>query len=442
LSSFVIIGFKYFKLAPVNFFTLHANYFGIVLEILFFSLALANRIRLITREQRQTQKENLRLISEQKDMLEAKVRERTAEVEKINTEMLAQNEELHQQQEELIAVNDNLESKNRLIEAQKAEIDVQIANFEKANARLKSNEDILKKSYAKLKESESKIKEQNAEMLVQNEELTTVNEKLETTFKELKTTSDRLNKSIQYANQIQQVILPQKSKLDSFFSEHFITYLPKDVVSGDFYWFTLLAESKAIFVLADCTGHGVPGAFMSMIGNTLLHEITKTKNIHSPAEILLTLHQGIRTVLKQEESKNSDGMDISVCLFEKDVMNEAYKVTFAGAKSSIFYIKDSQITQLDGDRITIGGFTERKREFTNQIFTLKEGEVIYFTSDGYIDQHNFERRRFSSSKFKELLSNIYKLSIKEQEKVIIAALKDHQKNEEQRDDISVVGIRL
>lgn len=336
-----------------------------------------------------------------------------------------------------------------LVESQKTEIAMQIANFEGANAKLKTNEEIIKKSYIKLKENESKIKEQNAEMLTQNkelfqqqEELSIINTSLEITFKELKSTSDRLSKSIQYANQIQQLILPKKEKVDSFFNEHFVIYLPKDVVSGDFYWFTLLKDNKAIFILADCTGHGVPGAFMSMIGNTLLHEIIKVKNINSPAEILLELHKGIRNVLKQKESKNSDGMDISVCLFEKNVEIKTCQVTFAGAKSNLFYVKNKLIYQLDGSKATIGGFAEKPRTFINQVFTLKEGEIIYFMSDGYIDQNNFNRERFSSNKFKQLLNVISYLSIKEQKQAMLTALKEHQQSELQRDDISVVGIRL
>ncbi len=359
--------------------------------------------------------------------------------------------------------NATLESKNKatenqnkelnkalvLVESQKTEIAMQITNFENANAKLKANEEIIKKSYIKLKENESKIKEQNAEMLTQNEELfqqqeelSIINTSLETTFKELKSTSDRLSKSIQYANQIQQLILPKKEKLDSFFNEHFVIYLPKDVVSGDFYWFTKLKDDKAIFILADCTGHGVPGAFMSMIGNTLLHEIIKVKNISSPAEILLELHKSIRNVLKQKESKNSDGMDISVCLFEKNTETKESQITFAGAKSTLFYVKDKLVYQVDGSKATVGGFTEKERTFENHIFTLKEDEIVYFTSDGYIDQNNFNRERFGSNKFKQLLNAISYLSIKEQKQAMLTALEKHQQSELQRDDISVVGIKL
>jgi serine phosphatase RsbU (regulator of sigma subunit) len=370
--SIILLLLKINRIIPNNFFTAHANIFGISLEILFFSFALADKINIYKKDKEEAQEKNLEIIKEQKEILEMKVKERTQELENASAEILAQNEELHQQQEETLAVN----------------------------------------------------------------------EALEATLNELKYTSNRLNKSIKYANQIQQVILPQKDELDSFFADHFITYLPKDMVSGDFYWFTLLDNHKAIFVLADCTGHGVPGAFMSMIGNTLLHETIKTKEIINPAEILNYLHTGVRNVLKQEESKNSDGMDVSICLFEKDVSQKQYKVTFAGAKSSLFYTQNNQICQLVGDRITIGGFTERKREFNNYTFDLKEGELIYFTSDGYIDQHNVERKRFGSNKFKQLLSFISQLSILEQERVILSALKGYQQNEEQRDDISVIGIKM
>jgi two-component system, sensor histidine kinase LadS len=376
-SGFFILGMIVFILkrnqfVPDIFLTTYSYQLGSMLEILFFSFALADKIKVLTLEREEAQKENLRLIEAQKETLERKVNERTAELEIANSDIVAQNEELHRQQEEVLALN----------------------------------------------------------------------ETLETTLKELKSTTGRLDKSIKYANQIQQIILPQEDELDTFFDNHFIIYLPKDTVSGDFYWFKLLKKNKAIFVLADCTGHGVPGAFMSMIGNTTLYEIIEVKDITDPAEILLELHQSIRKILKQEKTKNTDGMDIAVCLFNKKEDEKEYKVTFAGAKSNVFYTKDGDIKQVDGDRINLGGTTERKREFTNHTFNLKEGDLIYFTSDGYIDQNNYERKRFGKSKFKQLLQFIYPLPIDEQENVVLSALQSHQQNEEQRDDISVVGIKL
>ena len=305
-----------------------------------------------------------------------------------------------------------------------------------------SLEEKVKERTNELENANTEIIIQNEELQQQQEELSTINETLEITLSELKFTAKRLNKSIQYAYNIQQTILPKKSKLDSFFQSHFSIYLPKDVVSGDFYWFTILEEGKAIFALADCTGHGVPGAFMSMIGNTLLHEITKSKGVINPAEILENLNLGITNILRQAESKNTDGMDISLCLFEKQENANEYKITFAGAKSNIFYSQDNQVLQLLGHRTSIGGILERKKDFKNQEITLQVGQKVYFTSDGYIDQHNVMRKRFGTAKFIELLTQVSHLEIPEQEKEILKTLKEHQKDEEQRDDISVVGIKL
>jgi serine phosphatase RsbU (regulator of sigma subunit)/predicted negative regulator of RcsB-dependent stress response len=328
---------------------------------------------------------------------------------------------LYQQNKYKLQANNLLQNKNIEINNQNEELNITLELVEKQKQEMLA---------------------QNEELYQQQEEILAVNETLETTLVKFEVTASRLNKSIQYANQIQQVILPKKDKLDSFFQSHFSIYLPKDIVSGDFYWFIRLDEYKAIFILADCTGHGVPGAFMSMIGNTLLHEIIKSKSLFNPAEILADLHTGIKNVLKQEESQNADGMDISICLFEKDESKIKYQVTFAGAKSNLFYTQDNQIYQLIGDRIAIGGLTKRKVIFTNQKLILEENDLLYFTSDGYIDQHNAERKRFGSSKFKKLLGSICQLSILKQQQVILDALKKHQKNEEQRDDISVVGIKL
>ncbi len=318
---------------------------------------------------------------------------------------------------------------------------------QKENLRLieEQKEILEQKVRERTKELETANQEiiaQNEELMQQQEEILAVNEALEQSNMIIKHTSDRLNKSIQYANRIQQVILPKKEKINHFFKEHFALYFPKDVVSGDFYWFTLLNEQKAIFVLADCTGHGVPGAFMSIIGSTLLHEITKTKHIHLPSEIIYNLDIAIRNILKQEQSRNSDGMDIAVCLFEKEANTKTYQILFAGAKSDLFYIKENQIYKLNGDRISVGGLSNKVKTFKNEKITLQEGDLIYFSSDGYIDQNNVERKRFGSHQFKELLLSIATLPMQEQEIRLLEVLKAYQQDEEQRDDISVIGIKL
>ncbi|SFF55742.1 GAF domain-containing SpoIIE family protein phosphatase [Thermoflexibacter ruber] len=196
------------------------------------------------------------------------IKQSEKELKKANAEITSQNEELNQQQEELAAINESLVMKNALIEMQRTE---------------------LQKQY----------------------------ETLDTQQKQLIDTTKRLNKSIEYAKSLQDTILPKPSEVLNFFTDYFSIYLPKDVVSGDFYWFYQVSTQKAIVVLADCTGHGVAGAFMSMIGNTLLHKIIKEKGVHNPAQILSYLHEDIISLLRQKEERNKDGMDVSICLFEK-----------------------------------------------------------------------------------------------------------------------------
>jgi serine phosphatase RsbU (regulator of sigma subunit) len=291
-----------------------------------------------------------------------------------------------------------------------------------------------------LKDQQQEINSQNEELLQQQEELNMVNESLKNTLEQLQTTTSRLSKSINYAQNIQRIILPNDEDLGTFFQDFFTIYLPKDIVSGDFYWFQSLNDKQAIFIMADCTGHGVPGAFMSMIANTLLHEIVNAKKVISPPQILHLLHNGIRYLLKQEETRNTDGMDLSVCLFTQE--GNAMNIDFAGAKSFILYVKDGTLNQLNSDRISVGGLGDRMRNFTSQYITLNKGDLIYFLSDGFIDQNNSERKRFGSKNFQQLIKDIVALPLSSQKAHLMNVLLNHQQEEEQRDDISVVGFRI
>jgi serine phosphatase RsbU (regulator of sigma subunit) len=319
------------------------------------------------------------------------IKQNEKELKKANAEIISQNEELNQQQEELAAINESLVMKNALIEMQRTE---------------------LKKQY----------------------------EILDAQQKKLIDTTKRLNKSIEYAKSIQDTILPKPSEVLNFFTDYFSIYLPKDVVSGDFYWFYQVNTQKAFLVLADCTGHGVAGAFMSMIGNTLLYKIIKERGVHNPVQILAFLHEDIISLLRQKEEINKDGMDVSICLFEK--LDAYTQVTFAGAKSIAFYTINGQINQLLGDRTHIGGVRQRESSFTNQTLALLPQSSFYLLSDGYIDQPNKDRKRFGTKSFQELLQAIKELPFREQEEKILESLYLHQGTEEQRDDISVIGLQL
>jgi serine phosphatase RsbU (regulator of sigma subunit) len=253
--------------------------------------------------------------------------------------------------------------------------------------------------------------------------------------------------SIRYAQTIQQAILPNNSALEQFF-DPFILFLPKDIVSGDFYWFHCPENSTndtVYFSVIDCTGHGVPGAFMSMIGNRLLNEIVTEKKIESPADILAELNVMIRDALRQEETDNNDGMDLAFCKMVRKKKN-LYTLTFSGAKRPIYIIKnkENKLITHRGDRKSIGGYNLSKREivFTNYEVDVEAGDMIYLFSDGIVDQNSPERKKFGRLRLEEAMADCANLRAGEQKVIFRQRLADYMQNEEQRDDITVMGLKI
>ncbi len=255
--------------------------------------------------------------------------------------------------------------------------------------------------------------------------------------------------SIRYAKTIQQAILPDITAIKKYF-DLFIIYQPKDIVSGDFYWFSDLhaktTEGKSLFLaVVDCTGHGVPGAFMSMIGNRLLNEIVNERRIDNPKEILEILNTEVRSVLRQDQTDNNDGMDISLCRFIK---NDEGKVSlsFAGAKRNMQVIKKErkEIIKLKGDRSSIGGTGDNKTQiqFRNQEMLLSKGDLLYLSTDGIIDQNAPDRSRFGTNRLEEILFKYSKYPMEEQEYSIRQEIERFRQHEDQRDDISLMGIKI
>ncbi len=281
----------------------------------------------------------------------------------------------------------------------------------------------------------------NEELVVLNENLAKQKTTIEETYIQLKETSDELSKSIRYASHIQSIILADTQKLQQYFSDFFILYRPRDVVSGDFYWFSQISETQAVFALADCTGHGVPGAFMSMLGSTLLHETVNVKGIYDdPARVLRNLHAAFRKLLKQDESRNTDGMDISLCYFEKSAEKQTIKLNFAGAKTSMYYVENNILTVITGDRIYLGGKNSTV-EFHNKTIEATQGTVFYLLSDGFADQNNADRMRFGSKPLQDLILSFSHLPFETQKQELANALDIFQGQEHQRDDISLIGLR-
>jgi len=266
-----------------------------------------------------------------------------------------------------------------------------------------------------------------------NEELA-----IQKTIVELK--NKDITDSINYAQKIQDAVFPAKEIKYKLFPDAFVLFKPRDIVSGDFYWFGE-KNGKRFIAAVDCTGHGVPGAFMSIIGNHLLNEIILERGVLQPAEILNQLHKGVCNSLKQDEQKTKtpDGMDIALCCFDE---NE--KVQFAGAHRPLYLISDGVLKEIRSDKFPIGGTdSHRDRKFTNHNLTLKKGDAIYISSDGYADQFGgTSGKKLMSKNFKELLLANHNLTMPEQEKVLDATIEKWRGDREQVDDVLVIGIRI
>lgn len=290
-------------------------------------------------------------------------------------------------------------------------------------------------------------KKANALLSEQNEKINKQNIQIQEQRDRLEIQNSKLNDSINYAENIQTAILPETSELKSYF-DPFILYQPKDVVSGDFYWFTQIEDNhqEKIFLAAvDCTGHGVPGAFMSMIGNRLFNEIIAEKKIYEPSEILELLNENIVKALKQEQTDNMDGMD--VCLITMNKSDKpSKKVKFAGAKRPLYYFEQEEKTlhQVKGDRYSIGGINKNKhhKEFTTREIVLKQGDILYLTTDGLIDQVNKNGKRFTSKRFLDVLNHYAEHSMQVQKKELMNRLNQFKQGTEQRDDITVIGAKI
>ncbi|MGB0523020.1 MAG: tetratricopeptide repeat protein [Flammeovirgaceae bacterium] len=272
----------------------------------------------------------------------------------------------------------------------------------------------------------------------------------------IKDKNKHITDSIRYAQTIQKAILPSKVKMDEVLDDHFVLYYPKDIVSGDFFWFTHIPadrlpshvpaeqrRDKTYVAVVDCTGHGVPGAFMSMIGTTLLNDIVMRSEVYEPAEILEFLHSSVVNELRQRESANDDGMDVCMCLIEQ-IDDENVQVTYTGAKRPLYYVEycTSTIKELKGTNKGIGGIVKKFRPFTNQVITVPKGSMVYLSSDGLQDQNNRDNRKIGSIRLKHVLQENYNTEMQAQKEALASLLYKHQDGMPQRDDITVVGIKV
>ncbi len=251
-----------------------------------------------------------------------------------------------------------------------------------------------------------------------------------------------ITQSIYYARRIQQAALPPKSFIDRLLPHNFILYLPRDIVSGDFYWVSQIKD-KILIAAADCTGHGVPGAFMSMLGIAFLNEIVAKIEYESlePNVILNTLRDYVIRFLKQEESPHStkDGMDIAFCIIDR--RND--ELHFSGANNPLWIVRDGEFIEFKGDDMPIGIFYNINESFTNHIFKIQSGDTIYMFTDGYADQFGGPKgKKFMTRRFRELIMQIAPLPMHKQKEILLERHLQWKGNRKQLDDILVMGIRL
>jgi ligand-binding sensor domain-containing protein/serine phosphatase RsbU (regulator of sigma subunit) len=241
--------------------------------------------------------------------------------------------------------------------------------------------------------------------------------------------------SIRYAERIQRAMLPR----DDMFHETFILYMPKDIVSGDFYW--MYDSGDIQFIAAcDCTGHGVPGAFMSIIGHNSLNKVVREFGITKPGEILDRLNaEVVKALMQRNEETINDGMDLTLITFDR----KNFVVEFAGAYNSLYLVRNGEVITYKGDRFPIGmSSMQAKKNFQTQVVDIQPGDMLYLSSDGYADQFGTEGKKYKSGNVKKFLTEIYSLPVNEQKEKLRKEILDWRGDQPQVDDIMFLGTKI
>lgn len=280
---------------------------------------------------------------------------------------------------------------------------------------------------------EQKVVERTLEVVRQKEEIEHQSEKLEELYTDI-------TASIRYAKRLQDSILPQQDYIKSLLPESFVLFKPKDIVSGDFYW-VQETPSKVLFSALDCTGHGVPGAFMSLIGANALATIVMENGVEKPSIILDELNRLSSEALNKSAEGNEvrDGMDAALCSFDKTTNILEY----AGANNPLYLIRNNEVTQVKADKFAIASFTPNTQNYNNHEIKIEKGDVIYLFSDGYADQFGGDRgKKFMYKKFRNLLLEIKDKSAEAQKTILNTTIEEWRGVHEQVDDILIFGVKF
>jgi serine phosphatase RsbU (regulator of sigma subunit) len=302
-----------------------------------------------------------------------------------------------------------------------------------------------------LRDKNAAIAKQNAEISRQKEEILAQREQLEVINKAIEKQNEDIKASIYYALTIQNALLPAHREIIKH-HEYFAIYLPKDIVAGDFYWFSNIRETRnnneySFFAVVDCTGHGVPGGFLSMVGSRLLSTIINENQIYDPDKILDRMDKDLKIALKQDHTEIDDGMDVCLCRIEKERDTDGNvdckaRITFSGAKRPLYVLNEKGVEMVRGDRKTIGGRFNAELDFTSREITLNKGDRIYLTTDGITDQNSPERDKFGIDRLMKILTTTFTLPLEKQKQNLEEELIGFMKYEKQRDDITVLGVQI
>jgi serine phosphatase RsbU (regulator of sigma subunit) len=282
------------------------------------------------------------------------------------------------------------------------------------------------------------VEEQKQEILAQKEDIAEKNRQLERH-------NQNMVDSLRYAGHIQRAILPAETAILALSYDFFLLHRPKDIVSGDFYWCAKINDGKsALLAVADCTGHGVPGAFMSIIGHNLLYDIVYQRQLVKPGEILEQINQGVRTMLRQENGFNDDGMDIGLCIVHAPQTPKGKsRVEFAGAKLSLHVVENHRLTNIKGTNRSIGGRQRpHPRPYEEHTLHLAPGAMLYMVTDGYTDQRNAEKEKFGTPRLIEQLPLLAMRPVPKQKDMLAQTLEQFMGDEPQLDDITILGIKV
>ncbi len=318
-------------------------------------------------------------------------------------------------------------------EKKEISLDDKLKKLAQENEMLKMNVEELTVTNTHLVSATWREREMKQKLAATLEELTETKKVVDAQHKSI-------TDSINYAQRIQHAIIPSDKEISSHFKDSFVYFKAKDVVSGDFPW--LYKTDKYIYIaVVDCTGHGVPGAMMSLIGNLLLKDIVSKKDV-DPATLLYDLHWGVVKTLKQdaEGNKAADGMDVAMCRIDLN----SNEVQYAGAHRPLYHIRNGELEQFKGDKYPIGGNQyEGKNTFNNHIINFNEGDQIYFFSDGFTDQFGGPNQlKLGPKRTRELLTTIAHLSMDEQQVKVKETFETWQGTNRQIDDVLLIGIKF